>query len=133
MDRLEELREYFSGDRFATEAAGAVIDEVGRNYAKVSLTLEDKHKNARGEIMGGVYYTLADFAFAVATNSAGRDTVSTVCQISYLRPIKGNRLIAETSLVKEGRTLCYYTVDLWDEFENKVAFVSMSGMHLEKK
>ena len=132
MKTIEELREYFNNDRFATEATGAVIDEVGENYAKVSVKLDDRHKNARGEIMGGVYYTLADFAFAVATNEPGRDTVSTVCQISYLRPIKGTTLIAESRLIKDGRALCYYMVEMWDDLGNKVAFVSMSGMHLEK-
>jgi len=36
-----------------------------------SLTLEAKHKNALGAVMGGVYFTLADFAFAVASNWQG--------------------------------------------------------------
>ena len=133
MNRLEELREYFSNDKFATEAMGAVIEEVGEHYAKISLKLEAKHKNARGEIMGGVYYTMADFAFAVSTNSPDTETVNTVCQITYLRPIKGSTLIAESRLIKDGSSLCYYNVDLWDDLGNKVAFVSMSGMHLQKR
>ena len=133
MNRLEELREYFSNDLFASEALGAVIDAVDDNYARVSVKLDARHKNARNEIMGGVYYTLADFAFAVATNSREKDTVSTVCQISFLQPIKGNVLTAETQLVKEGKSLCYYNVDLWDNLGNKVATVSMSGMHLKRR
>lgn len=133
MYTIDELRDYFSKDKFATEAMGAVIDEVGENYAKVSLRLDGRHRNARGEVMGGVYYTLADFAFAVATNTPEKETVSTVCQITFLRPIKGDVLTAETRLTKEGRSLCYYTVDLWDDLGSKVASVSMSGMHLEKR
>jgi len=132
MDHLEEMRNYFAKDRFATEALGAVIEEVGENYAKVSMKLGDIHKNARDEVMGGVYYTLADFAFAVATNSPEKDTVSTVCQISFLRPVKGTSPTAETRLVKEGGSLCYYTVELTDDAGILVAVISMSGMHLHK-
>ena len=35
---MEKIREFFSKDRFATDN-GAVIDEVGDNYARVSLTI----------------------------------------------------------------------------------------------
>ena len=62
---IEEVREMFTHDRFATEN-GAVIDEIGDHYAKCSMQLTDKHKNALGAVMGGVPFTLADFAFAVA-------------------------------------------------------------------
>ena len=66
-ETLERVRETFRGDRFATEM-GAVIDELGDNYSKCSLVLNEHHRNAVGGIMGGVYFTLADFAFAVASN-----------------------------------------------------------------
>ena len=67
LETLEKVREFFKNDRYATET-GAVIDEIGDHYAKVSLTINDHHKNAMGGVMGGVYFTLADFAFAVASN-----------------------------------------------------------------
>ena len=57
----------FEKDRFATDN-GAVIDEVDDHYAKCSLKIEDRHRNAMGAVMGGVYFTLADFALAVASN-----------------------------------------------------------------
>ena len=65
MFTLEEAREYFSQDRYATEVTGAVIEEVGEGYARVSCKLTSCHLNARGFVMGGVMFTLADFAFVV--------------------------------------------------------------------
>ena len=62
-----EVGERFEKDRFATEN-GAVIEEIGKNYAKCSINLTSRHKDGMGANMGGVYFTLADFAFAVATN-----------------------------------------------------------------
>ena len=66
-ETLEKVREIFRGDRFATEM-GAVIEELGDHYSKCSLVLNEHHRNAVGGIMGGVYFTLADFAFAVASS-----------------------------------------------------------------
>lgn len=65
--KLDELRAFFAQDRFATEN-GAYVEEAGENYAKCSMELTDRHKNARGAVMGGVHFVLADFTFAVATN-----------------------------------------------------------------
>ena len=64
---LEEVRERFSQDRFAT-VNGAVIEAVGEGYAKCSIILNETHRNALGAVMGGAIFTLADFAFAVASN-----------------------------------------------------------------
>ena len=94
MKPSEEIVRFFEKDRFAAET-GAVIDEIDDRYARCSLTLEAKHKNALGAVMGGVYFTLADFAFAVASNWQGDTMVSLNSQIAYLGAAKGNMLIAE--------------------------------------
>ena len=65
---LEEAREHFKNDRFATNA-GMQIDEIGEDCSICSVTLTDDHKNAYGGVMGGVIFTLADFAFAVCANN----------------------------------------------------------------
>ena len=45
---LQQIREYFGEDRFATEAAGAVIEEAEDGYARCSMPLAKIHRNARG-------------------------------------------------------------------------------------
>lgn len=67
MEDLDEIREFFAKDRFATEN-GAVIEAVGKNTATVGMKIEPRHRNAAGIVMGGAIFTLADFAFAVASN-----------------------------------------------------------------
>ena len=71
MKPSEEIVRFFEKDRFAAET-GAVIDEIDDRYARCSLTLEAKHKNALGAVMGGVYFTLADFAFADCLSWSGK-------------------------------------------------------------
>ena len=77
--------------------------------------------------MGGVAFTLADFAFAVATNWETPSTVSLSSNIAYLGTAKGKRLIAEAIMIKDGRSTCYYTINVTDELNNQVAVVNING------
>lgn len=129
MKSIDEVREIFKDDRFATENM-AVIDEVGEKYAKCSITLERRHRNAMGGVMGGVYFTLADFAFAVASNHEKMGVVSISSNIAFLSACKGNSITAEAKCVKDGRTTCYYTVDVYDDLGNHVAAVTITGCHV---
>lgn len=123
MKPSEETRRLFQNDRFATDN-GAVIDEVDDNYAKCSLKIEDRHRNAMGAVMGGVYFTLADFALAVASNWEKMGNVSLNSEITYLTAAKGERLIAEAVCVKKGKTTSYYRIDVKDDLGNLTAAVT---------
>ncbi len=123
MKPSEETKRLFHNDRFATDN-GAVIDEVDDHYAKCSLKIEDRHKNAMGAVMGGVYFTLADFALAVASNWEEMGNVSLNSEITYLTAAKGERLIAEAVCVKKGRTTSYYRIDVKDDLGNLTAAVT---------
>lgn len=130
---VEEARAFFIKDRYAMVTTGIEIEDVGEHYAKCSLKIDDRHKNAVGQVMGGVAYTLADFVFAVATNvSDETPTVTTVSQISYLGVAKGDTLIGESRMLKDGRRNCFYQIDITDNLGNAVAVVSTSGVHLQK-
>ncbi len=128
LETLEKVREFFKNDRYATET-GAVIDEIGDHYAKVSLTINDHHKNAMGGVMGGVYFTLADFAFAVASNWQEPGGVGLNNSVSFIGVPKTERLIAEATLIKDGRSTCSYHVTVSDENGSPVAIVQCLGFH----
>ncbi len=123
---LEVVKKIFENDRFATEN-GMVIEEIGDGYARCSLLLADRHRNAMGAVMGGASFTLADFAFAVAANWQGVGMVSLSSNITYLGAAKGERLIAEAVCVKGGRSTGYYRIEVRDESGNPVAAVTTTG------
>ena len=125
-ETLEKVRDIYKNDRFATEM-GAVIDELGDHYSKVSLEINEHHKNAVGGIMGGVYFTLADFAFAVASNWQQPGVVGLNCDASFIGVPKTKRIIAEAKLIKDGRTICCYNVEIRDERDNPIAAVQCVG------
>lgn len=127
---LEEVRKLFEADRFATEN-GAVIDEIGDHSATCSLVITDSHRNAMGAVMGGTYFMLADFAFAVAANWEKMGCVSLHSDISFLGSAKGNKLIAKASCVKDGKTTACYRVDVTDEQGNLAVTVTTTGYHVK--
>lgn len=125
---LEKVRKIFEGDRFATEN-GAVIEEIGHHSATCSLLITDSHRNAMGAVMGGVYFMLADFAFAVAANWEKMGCVSLRSDISFLGAAKEKKLIAKAVCLKDGRTTACYRVDVTDELGNLAATVTATGCH----
>ena len=126
---LEEVRKIFEGDRFAIEN-GAVIEEIGERSATCSLIITDSHRNAMGVVMGGTYFMLADFAFAVAANHEKMGCVSLRSDISFLGSAKGEKLIAKAVCIKDGRTTACYRVDVTDNLENLTATVTVTGYHI---
>ena len=126
MKPSEKTVRLFENDRFATEN-GAVIEEVDDHYARCTLRVEERHRNPMGAVMGGVYFTLADFAFAVAANWQEIGTVSLTSDIAYLGTAKGDRLTAEAVCVKNGRTTSYYRIEVKDEFGKLAAIVNTTG------
>ena len=130
MENIEETRNFFSNDKFATEVTGITIDEVHDGFSRCSLEITEKHLGAHGQIMGGVIFTLADFAFAVATNSENSFTATADSHISYLSSSKGKKLFAECRKVKEGRRLCFYEIMITDDLGAEIAVISTTGMHL---
>ncbi len=123
MPSLEEIRKMFADDKFATEAAAAVITEAGVRHAKCEVELTPVHLNARGAVMGGALFTLADFTAAVAAEGykAELDSVSLDANITYFAPAKGKKVIAEATCIKAGRTTSYYEVQLTDDVGTNVA------------
>lgn len=130
---IEKVREFFRNDRFATEN-GAVIDELDEKNgsATVSLLITPRHKNAIGGVMGGVYFMLADFAFAVASNYEKPGMVSISSDISFIGQPKGERLIAKAVPIKEGRTLSCYRTSVYDELGTVIAEVKIVGLRVVK-
>ena len=129
MKTLEEVRRIFAGDRFATENR-AVIEEIGDHSASCSLLITDSHRNAMGAVMGGTYFMLADFAFAVAANWEKMGCVSLRSDISFLGAARGEKLIAKAVCVKDGRTTACYRVDVTDDLGNLTATVTTTGYHV---
>lgn len=101
-------------DRFAKKNNIKLL-EVGEGYAKTSMKINDDHLNAANVVHGGAIFTLADFAFAAASNSHGNVALAVNVDISFLSAATIGTLYAEAKEVSRNRKLASYRIDIKDE------------------
>lgn len=129
---LEEVQRVFRNDRFATDACGCRVVEASRGHAVCELDITPGHRNEKGGVMGGAIFTVADLAFAVASNVGEPVTVSVSSSIEFMSAAKGEKLIATADVDKNGRTLGFYNCLVTDELGTPVARVTQTAMHLRQ-
>lgn len=88
---------------------GAELLEAGPGRAVVRAVPTADHCNFNGVVHGGYIFSLADIAFAYASNLAGRAALALDMYISFRRPARpGVPLVAEAREVdRRGRTALY--------------------------
>ena len=125
------LKDFFSkNDRFAKEN-NMVIEKIKEGYAKTSMIVEKKHLNAADVAHGGAIFTLADFAFAIASNSYGTLALSINSSISFINSAKeGDKLFAEAKEIDKNFKLGSYCVMVTNQDDKTVA--SFQGMVYKK-
>jgi len=92
---LWEHAEWVAGDPFA-RSLGVELLEVGEGTGVVAMTVRQDMLNSHDTAHGGAIFSLADAAFAVASNSHGPLAVALEISISYVAPAwLGERLTAK--------------------------------------
>lgn len=119
-------------DKFAI-FTGIRLKKVESGYAEVELEIGENHKNGVGMVHGGVLFTLADYAFAAASNSDGFATVAVNAAISFMKSPKGTVITAVAQEISSGRKLCTYNIDVFDTDKEPVARVLATGYIKERK
>ena len=116
MDTIEKvIRKFTENDRFAN-MVGLKIEEVKPGYARVSLTVEDRHLNSLDITQGGAIFTLADTAFALASNSHGQTAVALNLSINFVKATKlGTVLSAIAQEDKITRSTGLYRIEVCDQ------------------
>lgn len=130
---LEEVREIFRNDRFATDACGCRVVEAAPGHAVCEFDVTPGHRNEKGGVMGGAIFTLADFAIAVASNVGSPVTVSVSSSIEFMSAPRGERLTAVADVDKDGRSLGFFACMVTDELGTPVARVTQTLMHLRER
>lgn len=118
--------ELMNNDRFA-RFVGIELVESGDGCAVAQMRVEERHLNGVDLVQGGAIFTLADFAFAAASNSKGFVTVGINASISYFKSPRGKVITAKAREISPGRKICGYEVDVIDENGDLVAKFSGLG------
>lgn len=120
-NKINKAEQLLSNDRFAKSNAIKLIS-VGEGVAIAEMTVSEEHLNGVDIVQGGAIFTLADFAFAAASNSLGRIAVASHASISFFKGVSSGKLKAIAKQISSGKTLGTYSVDILDEEGTKIAF-----------
>ena len=127
---MRTIKEFFKNDRFAAHS-GIELLEVSEGYAKARMRIEDHHLNGINVVHGGAIFTLADLAFAAASNSHGTVAVAINASIWYVKAAMEGTLLAEAKEVSLNPKLATYSIEITDEGGEIVA--AFEGMVYRKK
>lgn len=95
-DIPDELRERIAGDPFC-ETLGIDLVAIESGYAETRLTVTEDLVNFHGTLHGGALYSLADAAFAGASNSHGDAAVALETNVSYLSAVEPGATLTATA------------------------------------
>jgi acyl-CoA thioesterase len=118
--RLIPMKQPAENDRFAAHC-GIELLSVSAGQARAKMTLRPDHLNGLGSVQGGAIFTLADLAFAAASNSHGPVAVAINVSISFIKAAQTGTLWAEAREVSKNFKLGYYTVEVKDDTGELVA------------
>ncbi len=90
-------------DRASTELLGMTVIEMTQGHSVVTMTVRDDMVNGHAIVHGGLVFTLADTAFAMACNSEGSVTVSSGAEITYYAPGHAGDQLTATAQVRSQR------------------------------
>lgn len=117
----QKLKDFFYNDEFARTNGISILD-VAEGYGKAQMKVEQRHLNGVRSVQGGAVFTLADLAFALASNSRGNVSVGLNNYINYLKPgFEGDVLTAEATEVSRGRTIGTYEVKITNQKDELIA------------
>lgn len=111
---------------------GITLEEVREDYARAIMPITDSNINGMGIAHGGAVFSLADIAFGAAANAGTQDgaVVSLSSHIEFLRAGRRSPLKAEARLVRGGRSIVVYEVDVSDAEGTLLARCSASGFRV---
>lgn len=128
---MKEVKQFFSTNDLFARHTGIELVDAGKGWAKTSMKIEPFHFNVAGTVHGGAIFTLADCAFAVASNSHGTLAMGINTSVNFVKaPLKGT-LYAEAREQSNGPKLASYSVMITDDEGDIVAI--FQGMVYRKK
>jgi len=116
-----QVAEIIAGDPFARYLGIELLD-LRPGHSRMAMVLRSHMDNFNGLPHGGAIFTLADAAFAAASNARGTVAVALSMTIHYLTsPASGTRLIAEATESRLGRRVAFYDITVASEDGQPVA------------
>lgn len=128
---MHKLKPFFSTEDHFAIHSGVELIEMGSGWAKARMRIEPFHFNIARTVHGGAIFTLADFAFAVASNSHGTLAMGINTSVSFVKAVLAGTLYADARELSRTVKLATYSVIITDDTGDTVAI--FQGMVYRKK
>jgi uncharacterized protein (TIGR00369 family) len=92
------------------QALGLRLEAVATDYTRISISPPQELVQPRSMLQGGLVATLVDTAARRSlrtTLKPNHDAVTIHLDTKYFRPVYGERIVAESSVVRKGRSLAH--------------------------
>lgn len=111
MQKPEKIVSQMMANDTFSQWLGVEALEVKEGYARIKMTVREEMLNGHRVAHGGISFSLADSAFAFASNSHGQKAVSIETSINHIKPVfEGDELIATAEKESTSKSLGQYIV-----------------------
>ncbi|MDN5850481.1 MAG: hydroxyphenylacetyl-CoA thioesterase PaaI [Nitrococcus sp.] len=118
----------------ASRALGMVIEEVRPGYARLSMPVRADMVNGHRNCHGGFIFTLADSAFAFASNTANYVTVAAGASIDFIAPAKLGDVLSASAEVQAGaRRTGIYDIRVDNQAGEPIALIRSRSRQLKEQ
>ncbi|WP_319540351.1 hotdog fold thioesterase [uncultured Methanospirillum sp.] len=117
---MDDATSFLNADPFSRELGIRLIN-ASPGEATLHLDITGRHLNSHGTVHGGVIFSLADVAFAVASNTSGIPAVAINTSITYMKAATSGTLVAEAKEFSSNPKLGSYIVEVYDQEREKIA------------
>jgi acyl-CoA thioesterase len=113
---------------------GIQILEIKEGYSKLQMVVREEMINGFDIIHGGIAFSLADSAFAFASNNRNNLSVALDTSINFIKAVApGDILIAEAKELHNGRSTGLYHITISNQDNKNVAFFKGTCFRTGKK
>lgn len=131
---FQKLADYRNTHNPHAQRLDIYVEEIGPGYARVTKTVAAEDLNPLNFAHGGIYFSMADTACGSAMASHGYLAVTVNASYNYFRSAEaGDKLTAEATEVKTGKTICVYDVRITDQRGTLLGTGSFTFYRLEQE
>ncbi|MGE7767160.1 PaaI family thioesterase [Peribacillus sp. NPDC096540] len=113
----DQIKQVLIDEPFAS-FLGMKLTKLGPGTAEAELIPDDRMLNSHGTVHGAIIFSLADYAFAAASNSYGKTAVGVTTNVNFISAGKrGETLTANAKEVKKNHKLAWYKIEVLNEKE----------------
>lgn len=118
---MKTIKQHFDRHDLFAKHCGIELVEIDKGHATARMKIEPHHLNGAKTVHGGAIFTLADFAFAAASNSHGELAIGINASTSFVKAATEGTLFARAEEVAISRKLATYQVRISDQNDELIA------------